>query len=289
MITSVGHGPRTQGKHALLDSIVGREAGMMANPKARAHRLSFMVPFYTMLDLTAGDGLPTNSSEETSPMILCRHRERVHHAGVGCKVFLCERDKATFARLERQSGLAAHFVFGDARKTVTSLDSFAKPRTPIFIHADPNHVRDWPLSPSLLESLRRREWDQAEKRPTDRWYWTMLITMGFNVSGMKRLPVEARRPWEERIKELTDHLPYRHDALLVTLVNDPAQWAYLIVGPKCWGQAYRDDAQRAFCYWENGIEIISFREEETAFWQRVRELVYTKEELKEELTDHAQL
>lgn len=212
-------------------------------------------------------------------MILCRHRERVHAAGIGCKVFLVERDSTIFTRLEKESGLAAHFIHGDAREVVRDMDHFAKPRTPVFLHADPNHVRDWPISTDLLNSLARWEWDEESHRRTSRWYWTMLVTMGFNVSGMKRLPIEAREPWLDRIREITDRLPYRHDALLVTLNGDASQWAYLIIGPKVWGQEYRDAVQRAFCYWDNGTEILSYCQDEGEFWKRVRELVYTKEEL----------
>jgi len=261
----VGASDRTRGKHALLDHLLARETGIMCNPKSR-QRLSFATPHYTMIDLTAGDGLPTEYSEETSPMILCRYANQLRATGIPVDVFLIEKDAATYDRLEGRSGLRAHTIFADARILETLEPIRAK--SLVFIHADPNHVEDWPISDGLLRDAN-----------SGKWFVTMLVTMGCNVGGLKRLPVNARKPWEERISHLIEQLARRHDCMLVTLCQDAHQWAYLVIGPSVWREQYEQDAHRAFNYWSKGIDITWYRQEPSAFWAEVRRLVYTKGEL----------
>lgn len=253
---------RTLGKHVLLNKLVGREAGMLVIGKLG----STMRRQYTILDLCAGDGLPSYHSKISSPQILSKHLAFMKDRNVKCDAFFIEKDPITFATLS--SG------FKNALN-INALDMCRFPNNPpensiAFIHSDPNSIKDWPLTRKLLESA-----------PI---YTTTLTTLGCNVGGLKRLSIEKRREWYDHVEDILTWLPEWHDAMLVSLRGDDAQWAYLITGPTKWMETgrYGEDVDNAFLYWQigakKGHDRARYREAGGAFSKLIDTLFLTKKE-----------
>jgi len=255
---SVGNSERTLGKHVLLNRILGREAGIMVYG-----RPNFILKQYTIIDMCAGDGVPTYASSMSSPQIIYKHKEFMKKHGLIPKVYLFEKNKNTFDILCKNY------------KEAINLDSYtlkSLPNKPLnlsasFIHADPNLISDWPINPELLLSVPQ--------------YTTMLITLGCNVGGLKRIRSEDRKIWFERLDSVLNFLPKWHDALLVVLRGDKAQWAYLITGPKVWHDKgiYMEDATKSFSYWNPGIDLIQYKENYKDFVTARDKLFLTRSEL----------
>jgi hypothetical protein len=254
----VGQSNRTLGKHILLHKMLGREVGMMAKC-----RPNFISNQYLIVDLCAGDGKPSHQSEKCSPEIAQKHLAWLKgNSRAGCALLLVEKDAYTFSTLSGQ-GYAATLLNIDA-STLDGIPVDHDPRAAIFIHADPNHVNDWPLSDRFVENLPQ--------------YTTMLITLGCNVGGLKRLPLAERMRWFDRVDRVLSRLPQWHDALLVVLNGDKAQWAYMITGPKTWREKYEKDAAAAFKYLPNGISMVWFRADEENFYATRERLFLTAKE-----------
>ncbi len=265
MRTTVGESRRTSGKHSLLNRMVGREVGIMARSKP-----SFIERHYTLIDLCAGDGSATSSSEVSSPQIMMHHSLFLKKFNVPHKIILVEKNPNTFSRLEGR-GFDAELINCDARE-IKEFPVSVCSQSAAFIHADPNTVNDWPLSKELLQNSPE--------------YTTLLATLGCNVGGLKRLPLKERKAWFRRMDDLLEWLPERHDALLVALRGDSAQWAYLIIGPRVWfGEGnksnYINDTNAAFGYWQHGIDMIRFREDTEGFYDTRSALFLTVKEWKE--------
>lgn len=260
---SVGASDRTRGKHALLNKIVGREIGVLAS---RSSTVRFIYPRYTMIDLCAGDGSPTAHSDLSSPKILTHHGLTAKSKGLECELVLVERNENTFSLLEQQDWIDRTFTTLhniDCREEFPGLELHRKQA--VFVHADPNHVKDWPISQRLLNQLPP--------------YSTFLITLGCNVGGLKRLSPEERTTWFEQVEQYLSFLPSFHDAALISLLGDASQWAYLVSGPSCWRKNYEGDVQKAFKYWTSGFEMAWLRQDEPTFRQIERRLFLRRAEL----------
>jgi len=257
MKTSVGESERTSGKHALLEKLLGREVGIMIRSLP-----PWMDRHYTFMDLCAGDGRPSGSSRASSPQIINGYYQMLKRARVPAKMIFVERDKNTFANLLAKNYEALHFNI-DATE-IKAVPCLVDNNSAMFIHADPNHIEDWPISPELLISAPK--------------FTTLLVTMGCNVGGLKRLPLEARQPWFSRMDNLLGWMPKRHDALLISLLGDGAQWAYLIIGPGKWQGKHRAEARNAFKAWPWGLEMVGYRTNKAEFFELRDRLFLTTRE-----------
>lgn len=262
MVSKVGNSDRTLGKHNLLNSLLGKETGIMGS-KNRPH---YIYPQYTFMDLCAGDGMPSVHSGKASPSIMAKHHAVLRNTGrVKTNLVLVERNANTFNKLESKN-FDALLLNMDARE-ITVPPVPVKSNSAMFIHADPNHVEDWPVSSDLLHNCPE--------------YTTLLATLGCNVGGLKRLPREERDRWFGWVDALLGWMPKRHDALLVVLRGDAAQWAYLIVGPVKWHDKgeYKMLVSRAFKHWKQGIDMVRYKPDPDEFFRMRDKLFLTKEEL----------
>lgn len=223
---------------------------------------------YLALDLCAGDGQKSEFSDLSSPAIFHHHAVFAQEWGLPVHRILIEKVENTFDALAKTPwSQGAELICTDAR--TFDLGEMQVPRqSAAFIHADPNHVEDWPLSKTLLNQMP--------------FFTTTLITLGCNVSGIKRLDAKRRSMWHRRVSEFLSWMPHHHDALLIALNQDKSQWAYLISGPKSWEFKYRNDARLAFRSWQHGITVSSYKTERRQFEQVQRELFQTRKELDQE-------
>lgn len=274
---AVGKSDRTLGKHILLERLLDREINVM-NARNYNENLTFLGNEYIMIDLCAGDGKPTQQSKKSSPMLMieaaCKLRKldqntRKKSQDIFINIILIEKDEFTYVELVNSK------LYEDCEKfnlDSTELDFIKTNRrlnskSTVFIHADPNAITDWPLSNNFVKYLPRNT--------------TMLITLGCNVGGIKRLCLEDRQKWFDKMDAVLYNLNPWHDATLIVLNGDSAQWAYMIVGPKKWKDKYAVDAKKAFAYWENGISIANFKSDQKEFFKMRDVLFLTKQERKE--------
>jgi hypothetical protein len=260
-MSSIGTSDRTLGKHVLLNKLLGREVGMLL------YKPKFINSRYIMVDMCAGDGKKTYQSAECSPSIMTKHFSflKRHNTTIDAELILVEKDRNTFDILS-SCGYPATLHHCDAG-TMACPPARYDEYSAAFIHIDPNHVNDWPLSDDFARNLPK--------------YSTMLITLGCNVGGLKRLPMSARQAWFDKMDKVLDRLPSWHDALLVALKGDKAQWAYLITGPTKWHNEgrYMKDAASAFSYWKHGLEMVRYGTDPEGFFAVRDRLFFTKEEM----------
>lgn len=255
---TIGTSNRTLGKHVLLNRIVGREVGILTTGA-----VPFIKKQFTFLDLCAGDGRPTYQSGKSSPEIITKHSNFLSKAGIKNESFFIEKNQAAFDELKKAYSVSMN---------MNALDLERLPNNPpgdsaAFIHADPNLISDWPVSNAILQNAPE--------------YTTFLATLGCNVGGLKRLPLEQRKEWFGMVDNVLEWMPNRHDAMLVALSGDCAQWSYLIVGPKKWHDEgrYIADVDKAFSYWEAGRDMVRFRQNEKQFMNLRDVLFLTKKEM----------
>lgn len=264
---TVGISKRTLGKHVLLNKILGREVGVITH-----NCPPFINKHYFIIDLCAGDGSPTYESGLSSPAIIQNHVNYLLKHNVPVKTILIEKNANTFDKL-KQHNFDALCLNCSAQDVDFLPLRMIHRKSAAFIHADPNHVEDWPISKKLLR-------DAPE-------FTTLLVTLGCNVGGLKRLPFERRQAWYKRMDELLGWLPRRHDAMLIVLRGDAAQWAYMIVGPKTWfnppggRKGYKDDVRAAFNKktWPGGVDMVQFKIDKKLFFETRDRLFMTTKEL----------
>lgn len=135
----------------------------------------------------------------------------------------------------------------------------------MFIHADPNTIADWPITKRLIDSMSETT--------------TMLATLGCNVGGLKRLDVGERLGWYDHVRHCLDAMPRYHDLILVELVNDASQWAYMLRLPAVWAidTMYRLTTQGSK-YTTYDLNMASFRINPDAFKTMEDRLFLTKKE-----------
>src|SRR5690554_843424 len=207
---------RTTGKHGALNAILGKTVGVMGN--------CFRGMNLTMIDCTAGDGVPTSYSELTSPFIFDKHGSYAKSRGINTQVIMYERAKKPAKLLHGQYGGKWSVMAGQDAK---SMPKHWDDNTVLFVSNDPNTVKDWALPDALMHAPSLT---------------TVFSTLGCNAGGLKRLSHEARQQWYYQMYRQIELLQTRHDAYLVMLEGDAAQWAYLVNAPMKW----RRDTENAF-------------------------------------------
>lgn len=263
-----GASSRTPFKHWILDEELARLVGIFSNPiatsKTPCDAPTAFAPFH-VIDLCAGDGRPTEHDERTSPSIISHRLTQARVNNVAVKATFIERAKNAFDLLSMNIATKTPFVeliCGNARNYRIP---FKKKMQPIFVHADPNHIDDWPISDELAATLSETT--------------TMLCTLGCNVGGLKRKTIEERTKWFDHVKRVIAPMPSYHDAILVELVGDASQWAYLLRVPEKWSSktaAKIEAAGKKFL--DREISIASWRSSRRAFDAMTKRLFLTKRE-----------
>jgi len=289
---------RTPAKHRLLDTQLGHELG--AAPyiqKKFGGKSYYRFDGMLIVDLTAGDADPSHDPtnelhRSSSPLLFARHA--VTH-GHSVRIRLYERDHQIFDRLinnlehylpqlrDKQGSLGYDRIgsrkWASARTGSTvraicgdgSEEDFSDLRLHewLFVNNDPNTMQGWCLDmPAFAYALQTRP-------------GTFMSTMGCNPGGLKRLSSSERDRWWDYVwaaKRFVD----QHSSLtliLVPLLNDPSQWAYLQIVPRRWvGRAckeIRNDLQKEDCQ----ATLSLYPDQVERFDMALRVLFKTKTEL----------
>ena len=255
---------RTLYKHILFSAELGRQAGVIRwSPKGSIPVIRDM----HVIDLCAGDGAGTEFSPYTSPGIIAHHFDDKKGLSYGVKkhATLYEKAPGTFSRLQQ--------IYGHRRDFTLINDDAANfrvapthPNQAIFVYADPNALSQIPLNSGMINSFTP--------------YTTFMATLGCNVGGVKRLTKDRRDKYIAVIDELTNSVPAFHDCILVRVLRDAAQWAYLIRLPLVWSQkSMRTFKKKGDEVFPNGVEVFSLRHSTPEAWRDVLDvLLYTKKE-----------
>jgi hypothetical protein len=244
--SGVGASLRTPYKHALYSGCLGKCI-------AASSRLSW-IEDNLCIEGCAGGGVSNAFSGTSSPEILLKHIS--YPLAKPTRAYLIERNVASVDHL-RQNMVYAEIkiLHGDYRSPGIARQIGPSGKgTSAFLYIDPNHADDVELSPSLRAIL-----------PI---YTLMLITLGCNANGIKRLPTERRVQWFDRLKYLLSIKLDHHDVCLVSLMRDHAQWAYLLSSPTVW----RDDYDHiiggvARKHWTKGVKKNWLSDSRAAFWK----------------------
>lgn len=268
---TVGKSSRTPYKHWLYRSMLGKMVGAAATGKTPCE-YSIKV-----LDLCAGDGAQTGDDPiSSSPAIADLHMtSRFPMSGRlrARKAYLFEREQTTFDRLRSRFGDRPHMHLtnGDSRG-VTLHDVGVKTGEGVFVYADPNSVSTLPVTPDLIDSFTHTT--------------LFLMTLGCNVGGVKRLPVEDREGWLDVVNMAVCRRSRWHDVIVLSLNRDDSQWAYLAAFPTRWARGFQDDSMKAGKrLWPNGVSAFSATRQPTQFKDKIKELFYTTKE-REDMQPH---
>lgn len=264
----VGKSGVTPCKHDLLNKLLGREVGTL-----KANKLG--IGDYLIVDLTAGDGIPYTGKEfrkGCSPGIILHHAEYLAtQTYVQANVLLLEKQEATcfelVANIKSQPGLNCDVFLNVFCRDSKSWDFSKSPADAAFLYNDPNHIEDWCLTPKMLASAPK--------------FTTSLSTLGCNVGGMKRLDLDKRELWFDRINMVTSSIVQSwHDACLLS-VGGADQWAYLVTAPTKWRDQITSDCLAAASKMEGreaDPQIAWFKQEPAAFLALQQYLFLTKAE-----------
>jgi len=280
----VGASQHSPIKHALYRILGGQCIG--AASKIDKFKKTLLV------EACAGDGNPNEYSGTSSPEISYRLVKGSLKLRQDIRCLLIEKREYTAEQLVqnlcrqwddgyllRQEGEIwirdealkyIEVIPGDYRSEAVA-DRIAKlimpDETTVFLYIDPNKASDVELSEWLKVVLP--------------WATTMLITLGCNVGGSKRLPIEHpdRESWYERLEYLLRLKRQHHDACLIRLERDGSQWAYLVTVPRVWRER-TDKSIVALCklHWPKGIQICWLSDSKKAFWNCAAYLFLTKAE-----------
>lgn len=256
---------RTPAKHELLNMILGKMVGVLSlNSTNVPCSVSADRPF-VMVDLCGGDGLKTDD-HDASPVIMYKHASWLSNRGMPVQMEVIEKAALTFEQLEKNCGYMSkdiiRLTLGDSREYRLP---FLKETQSAFIHCDPNNVDQTPLTGPFVAGFNK--------------YTTYLVTLGCNVSGIKRTTADKRSKWFEYVEMLVDSLPRHHDAILFWLNRDASQWAYLLNLPRVWtGDFVASAIDRLGKFWPDGVSAISFRHDRIAFDDQLARLFLTKDE-----------
>jgi hypothetical protein len=265
---------RTPGKHALLNAVLGKQAGAFWRSK------QWMNQPFVIIDLCAGDGVDTEESGLCSPKIIKKHSQWIRcqfNSEQASIVILVEKDPGTFDILSNSPHYSdCILIKGDSNSNeVTSqITSVFKNiphsnKCPVFIHHDPNSVTNWCLNKEYLELS-----DLV----------TTMVTMGCNVSGIKRLGFEERKQWFDNFNVLKRQVKStngRLDLCLSALKGDCSNWAYSLSSPSVWIDDMTSATATAFRKWANGIELEWMNDSPIEFDRLVHKLFLTKKEFEE--------
>lgn len=254
----VGRSSRTPFKHWILNSMLGKIVGAITTNNTPA----IPCPLH-IIDMCAGDGLETDE-HKSSPRIITHHADFIARKGFEVKVTLIEKSPVTFRKLSDNLGDRTHveLLDIDAKNYLVPIKNQDQA---VFIHLDPNHVDDLPITKEFVSSLTK--------------FTTFLMTMGCNAGGVKRLSRDERQKWFDNVEMLINRLPYWHDAILTTLNKDASQWAYLLAHPVKWADQACDNIQRVGNrLWPNGVSVYSLRKNKAAFDDAIECLFLTQKE-----------
>lgn len=265
----VGKSGVTPCKHDLLNKLLGREVGTL-----KANKLG--IDDYLIVDLTAGDGVPYTGKEfrkGCSPGIILHHSEYLAtQTYVQANVFLIEKQEATYLELvanikNQQSDFKGYASLSVSCRDSKFWDFSESSAEAAFLYNDPNHIEDWCLTPKMLASAPK--------------FTTSLSTLGCNVGGMKRLDLDKRELWFDRINMVTSSIVQSwHDACLLS-VGGADQWAYLVTAPTKWRDQITTDCLAAASKMEGreaDPQIAWFKQDPAAFLALQQYLFLTKAE-----------
>lgn len=222
-----------------------------------------------VLDMCAGDGVESEGERlSTSPAIAYHHMTSVfpnsHKLNRTC--YLYERELLTFEKLESKFGQKREMILNNAdSKGVTLRDIEAKPDDCVFVYADPNSISTLPITEDLVDSF------------TDTTLF--LMTLGCNVGGVKRLPIDERHRWNDVVTMLLARMKPWHDIHILALNKDDSQWAYLAAWPRKWSDDFiTNSIKKGNQLWPNGVSVFSARNQRLQFDDKIEELFYTQKE-----------
>lgn len=262
---------RTPFKHFLLDALLGREAGVYAYGTVDIPAIPD--PWH-VIDMNAGDASSDGFGGRSSPEIIWKHASWARERGVPVRVTFIEKALHVYDLLcenrPPSNEVWAEYLHQDSRDyRIPKKDE----QQAIFVHSDPNSLGDWCITPELVATFSETT--------------TMLVTLGCNVGGLKRLPQSERRVWFDHVRALVDVMPSYHDAILVTITRhqvdgvmrgDPSQWAYLIRTAKKWTDRTIDTAKKGAGRCELEIAVASYLKHHHAFEAIQRDLFLTRSE-----------
>ncbi|MFF3928187.1 hypothetical protein [Streptomyces hirsutus] len=274
---NVGRSWRTPAKHDLLSSMLGQEVGAAAKiPDARV---------LSWIDLTAGDAARVDGLDwatACSPGILARHATK---SSKPVEIDLYEIQAATYDRL--LSNLAAHLPdlgYAQVDETSWEISSRVTLRThnssghaasinhitrnhAVFVVNDPNAITEWAMRPTFAAEIAQMT-----------WLFRTVSTMGCNVAGIKRLPINERIDWFDTVESQQAALPAHRDLLLASIARDEAQWAYLIGTARKWRSTTEKVVGTAFRKIGKGAAVSWFLDDADAFQEEKLRLFLQKPE-----------
>lgn len=251
MSQTVGKSSRTPGKHGALDKYLGKQAGVISHKYAN-HKVWF-------IDCTAGDGQADDFDRQTSPGIMLRHADWLKARNVDVEVLLYERSGKNAELLAEKVGLRASVIAGSSQ----DMEPVWGSNDLLFISNDPNTINDWALPNALTTAPKLT---------------TVFSTLGCNVGGLKRLPIDQRKQWYSQMKHQAKLLQRWHDMMLVTLVGDASQWAYAVNSADKWTDQLSEIFRQSFDAVGYPTERIWFRHDPRKFRDAVDRLFLTKKE-----------
>lgn len=274
---NVGRSWRTPAKHDLLGSMLGQEVGA-ASRIPDATNLAWM-------DLTAGDAAQVDGHDwavACSPGILARHAAK---SGKPTEIDLYEIQPATYDRL--LGNLGAHlpdFGYAQVDETRWEIGSRVALRThnssghgastdhitrnhAVFVVNDPNAITEWAMRPAFAGEISQIT-----------WMFRSFSTMGCNVAGIKRLPIEDRIEWFDTVESQQAALPAHRDLLLASISRDEAQWAYLIGTAGKWRSTTEKVVETAFRKIGRDAAMSWFRDDVDEFQEEKLRLFLQKTE-----------
>lgn len=266
----IGKSIRSPFKHWVLRC---HTAGLVSaylrkNPKVPAR------PPIHFVDLCAGNGYH-DKSYKSSSIILLEKASCLCDMNIPAYVTLIENNMLTCSELEKSVDTYRNCRLAQNQKcapcSVLNSDAGDFRIEPmfdnqgIFVNCDPNSMGTMPLRRKFISSLSKTS--------------TFLVSMGCNVSGLKRLEIEVRKEWRSFAEDLTRAMPRWHDVLLIRLLGDASQWAYLLRIPSCWVSQHRETISsfhnEEFLF---EIQIDSYRSQRPRFEDSLNSLFFTKKE-----------
>jgi hypothetical protein len=245
-------------KHKFLNAELGRIVGVLQKRIPAV----FAVEPIIIVDYCAGDGEESVESPDSSPAIIVKHS---HFKDLKSEVYLCEKSPHTFKLLQDNYGSLATCLNIDSSE-FNLTEKLTVPNQAVFLFADPNNVEQLPVNDNFINALT----------PTT----TMLLTLGCNVGGLKRLTEEGRRKWFDKVIPILKLSPKWHDVQLIVLNNDNSQWAYLLTTPTKWQHETIYKLQKiGDKEWIQGVSIYSRNlDGEKIFVNALKQLFLTKKE-----------
>lgn len=259
----VGRSSRTPFKHWVLDTHLGKIAGVLST---RNRDVPAIPNPFLCVDLCAGDGSQSDV-HRCSPAIITKHCEWLHSRGIHCETVLIEQDQNTFDALQN------NVIASEYRHRVTMICGDSKEyrvrptcrNQAVFVNCDPNAISDMPLAGDLADSLT----------PTT----TITMTLGCNVGGVKRLSRDKREEWFCYADRVVARMPSWHDAIVIRLVRDSDQWAYITRLPRKWSRKQAEDIKRkGEQLWPNGVEVAVLSDSVATFTDMLTRLFLTEAE-----------